>query len=125
MVDFLIYIIAILITVPPVLACIVYFVSSKRFHSSMRAVHATVNWTTLFFIIAVDLLITVVFNQSATGIIIVTLLILLSIIIYYQWKKGEIHLRKALRLLWRITFLLFFILYFLLLFAGVIKQMAF
>lgn len=125
MIDFFIYILAILITVPPVLALIVYYFSLKRFHSTMRAVHATVRWTTLFFIVAVDLLISVVFNISATGGIIVALLILLTLIIYYQWKNTEIRLRKALRLLWRITFLLFFVLYLLLLLAGVVKQIVF
>src|SRR5699024_34053 len=116
MIDFFIYILAVLITVPPVLALIVYYFSLKRFHSTIRAVHATVRWTTLFFIVAVDLLISVVFNISATGGIIVALLILLTLIIYYQWKNTEIRLRKALRLLWINLFFVYLYFFFVLLY---------
>lgn len=122
MVDFLVYFLAFFITVPPVIALILYIIGRKRFKSSMRTTHFMVNWSTIFFIIAVDLMAAMVFGKTMTGVIIVFLLLLLGIIIYFQWRHGEIHFRKAIRLLWRITFLLFFLLYFLLLILGIIRQ---
>lgn len=122
MVDLVIYFLAFFITLPPAIMILIYIIGLKRHQSSMRAIHMTANWTTIFFVIAVDLIISMMFDIDVTGLLIAFMLFLLGVIIFFQWKNTEIHFPKAMRLLWRIAFLLFFFLYLLLILVGVIKR---
>ncbi|WP_197046673.1 DUF3397 domain-containing protein [Oceanobacillus salinisoli] len=123
MVDFIVYFLAFFITIPAIASVIVYIISLKIFHSTKRAVHTSVNWTTLLYIIAVNLLIQNLFHMSTTGFILLFMLIVLTLTILYQWRNHmDIEFKKAFRILWRISFLLFMFSYVCLVITGIIMQ---
>ena len=122
MLEYLIYTLAFFITAPIVATIIVYFLSSLRHRNSMKALHKAVNWTTVFYILSVWLMLAMIFNRNFIGIILILLLVILAMIIFFQWKwKQDVQFRKALKLLWRISFLLFLILYICLALFGILK----
>lgn len=123
MLNFIVYLFAFFITIPILATTIIYMVQLKLGRTKKRALHTSVNWTTLLYIIAVEILLTVIFERSFIGYILIVFLSILAFIIIFQWKKyTEISLRKALRIHWRLSFLIFLFLYFVLLFMGLILQ---
>lgn len=118
------HIISFFITVPMVASFIVYVISMGRLGNPWKAIHMMVDWTTLFYILAVMIMLFVLFERHFFGYILIFLLMALSVIIFNQWKKErDIQLKKAVKLLWRISFLLFFFLYGCLTVLGIIKYM--
>lgn len=118
------HIISFFITVPMVASFIVYVISMGRLGNPWKAIHMMVDWTTLFYILAVMIMLLVLFERHFFGYILIFLLTTLSVIIFNQWKKErDIQLKKAVKLLWRISFLLFFFLYGCLTVLGIIKYM--
>lgn len=118
------HIISFFITVPMVASFIVYVISKVRLRNLWKAIHMMVDWTTLFYILAVMIMLFVLFERHFFGYILIFLLMALSVIIFNQWKKErDIQLKKAVKLLWRISFLLFFFLYGCLTVLGIIKYM--
>lgn len=118
------HIISFFITVPMVASFIVYVISMIRLRNLWKAIHMMVDWTTLFYILAVMIMLLVLFERHFFGYILIFLLMALSVIIFNQWKKErDIQLKKAVKLLWRISFLLFFFLYGCLTVLGIIKYM--
>lgn len=118
------HIISFFITVPMVASFIVYVISMGRLGNPWKAIHMMVDWTTLFYILAVMIMLFVLFERHFFGDILIFLLMALSVIIFNQWKKErDIQLKKAVKLLWRISFLLFFFLYGCLTVLGIIKYM--
>lgn len=118
------HIISFFITVPMVASFIVYVISKVRLRNLWKAIHMMVDWTTLFYILAVMIMLFVLFERHFFGDILIFLLMALSVIIFNQWKKKrDIQLKKAVKLLWRISFLLFFFLYGCLTVLGIIKYM--
>lgn len=125
MLDIISYISSFFITIPIIASLLVYMISMIWERNKLKAVHKMVAWTTCFYIIAVSIMLTLIFGRSFTGIILIFLLTLLSLIIFIQWKtKRDVELRKAVRILWRISFLLFFFLYGCFMVVGIIKQLA-
>ncbi|WP_218775550.1 DUF3397 domain-containing protein [Oceanobacillus senegalensis] len=123
MINFIVYIIAFFITVPIIATIFTFILFLKLCRSKKRALHKSINWTIIFYIIAVMILIQVIFQIDSFGYILVVLLTILTIIILAQWKKNtEIEFKKAFRLLWRVCFLLFLFLYLSLLIFGLIMQ---
>ncbi|MBP1950618.1 DUF3397 domain-containing protein [Virgibacillus litoralis] len=120
MLDFIIYFIGFIITVPVIATWIVYYISLKIYNHKWKAFHIAVNWTTILYIIAVNTLVKEVFGISFFGIVLVILIGIYTIIIIAHWKiYTEVLFSKAFKLFWRICFLLFLILYFCLVFAGI------
>ncbi|RDW17935.1 DUF3397 domain-containing protein [Oceanobacillus chungangensis] len=123
MVDVIIYIIAFLMTVPMFLTTVIYFLSIKFHQPVWKAVHAAVNWSTIFYIMAVILILDMTFDLHVIGIVLVFFLLLLGLFIYLQWKfNTEVKVTKAFKLVWRICFLLFLILYICLVIIGIIIE---
>lgn len=112
MIDAISYIIAFVITIPFIPTWFVYFMLVKWGWPKLKAFHQAVNWTTLLYIIAVLLLIWVIFGVNLIGVFIIFFFAALAIIIFMQWKMNmEVLFSKALKLLWRISFLLFAFIY--------------
>ncbi|WP_081498504.1 DUF3397 family protein [Oceanobacillus massiliensis] len=85
--------------------------------------HTAVNWTTVLYIAAVVLLLEIVAGRSFLGWLFVLFIGSLAVIIFYQWKnRTEIELRKAVKIIWRISFLVYLLLYVLLVLAGIIQR---
>lgn len=125
MLDVITYTIAFLITVPVLSSLIVYFISMKVEHNIWKSIHRVVSWTTIFYIIAVLIMLQLIFDRSFTGLIFIFLLSILTFIIIIQWKKHrDIQFRIAIKILWRISFLLFFLLYGCFMFIGIWLQLS-
>lgn len=126
MVDAIIYVFALLITVPIITTISVYMICKRIVHYNLKAVHIAINWTTCFYIISSLILLKIILGRPFTGIIIGILLSVLTIIIIYQWRtKTEIVFTRAVKILWRICFLSFFILYNILVLGGIVNRILF
>ena len=124
MLDFIVYTLSFFITIPFLASLLVYLVSMVLDRNKLKAIHRLVNWTTLLYIIAVTIMLSIIFSLSFIGIVLILLLAILTIIIFIQWKtKGDVEITRAVKLLWRISFLLFFMLYSSLLLIGILQQL--
>ena len=124
MLDFIIYTLSFFITIPFLASLLVYLVSMVLDRNKLKAIHRLVNWTTIFYIIAVTMMLSIIFNMGFIGIVLILLLSLLTLIIFIQWKtKRDVEITRAVKLLWRISFLLFFLLYSCLLLIGILQQL--
>ncbi|GLO65896.1 MULTISPECIES: DUF3397 family protein [Oceanobacillus] len=113
--DILIYTFATAISFPFIVTIGIYWISKWTRSSNWKAIHVAVHWSTLFYIIAVSIILNLLLQQSFIGFILLFFLIFLMLIIIYQRKKQtDVELLKAFRIVWRGAFLLFFTLYFLL-----------
>ncbi|MFB4167600.1 DUF3397 domain-containing protein [Virgibacillus sp. JSM 102003] len=120
MLDFIIYFIGLIVTAPILATWVVYLISVKMYRHKWKAIHNTVNWTTLLYIIAVGTLVKEIFGISFFGIILVILISIYTIIVVAHWKiYTEVIFTKAFKMFWRICFLLFFILYICLVLIGI------
>ncbi|WP_087973021.1 DUF3397 domain-containing protein [Oceanobacillus rekensis] len=124
MFDYIIYFISFFITIPIFATVLVYLLAIKILHrKKLKAVHAAVNWTTVLYVITVAMLFDIIFGHSFIAWMFVTFIISLSVIIIYQWKTHtEVEFIKALRIIWRFSFLLFLMLYVILVFAGILQR---
>lgn len=124
MLNFISYTVSIFITLPLCASMLVYIVSMIIERNKWKAIQKLVNWTTLFYIIAVTIMLTLIFGMDFTGIVLITLLAILTCIIFIQWRTNrDVEIRRAVKLLWRISFLLFFVLYGCLMLVGILKQL--
>jgi len=123
MLDYFIYIVSFLITVPLVATLLVYFAAANVHNNKLKAIHTSVNWTTILYIIAVSLILHNLLGRSFIGWMVVFFIGALSVIIIIQWKsRTEVEFGKALRIVWRFSFLLFLMLYLVLFLVGVLKH---
>ncbi|MGX4669131.1 DUF3397 family protein [Cerasibacillus sp. JNUCC 74] len=121
-----IYLLSFFITIPIFATWLTYIIISKWARHPLRAVHFAVTWTTPLYVIAVIFLIAIIFDVNVVGIILALLLISIAIIIMFQWKRNtEVLLIKAVKLMWRFTFLLFFLLYCLFVIIGIVQRIFF
>ncbi|WP_249869877.1 DUF3397 family protein [Oceanobacillus saliphilus] len=123
MFEYIIYIISIFITIPFIATILVYLASVKIHNKKLKAVHTAVNWTTAFYVIAVSMLLYLIFERSFISWMIIIFILSISAIIIYQWKtRTEVELGKALKIIWRFSFLLFLLLYVVLVLIGIIQK---
>lgn len=123
MLDYFIYIIAFFITLPIIATIVAYFLFGKIYAHKWQVIHSTVRWTTIWYVVAVPMLLRLLFDRSFIGIILLLLLVILMIIIYYQWKvHTEVEMKQAIKILWRICFLLFLLMYLILVCFGIVRR---
>ncbi|WP_042145022.1 DUF3397 domain-containing protein [Paucisalibacillus sp. EB02] len=122
MVDFFIILLAFFITAPILITILTYYSLKFMYQNPIKAFHKSINWTTIIYIIAVNTLLSYLFEGAYIGYIIVFMLCILTIIVILQWRNNlEINYQKALKLLWRISFLFFFVLYIILVLYGILR----
>lgn len=122
MLDFMSYFIAVIITIPIFATLVVHFFAKKVFKTKRRAIFIAINWTNIFYIIAVHLLIKIIFDIQIGSITLILILLGLSAVHIFQWNTGrEVSFLRAFKVVWRFSFLLFFVLYILLLIIGLIQ----
>lgn len=124
MFDYIIYFVSFFITIPIFATVLVYMLAVKVLHRKrLTAVHTAVNWTTILYVITVAILFDIIFGYSFIGWLFVIFIILLAMIIIYQWKTHtDVEFLKALRIIWRISFLLFLMLYVILILVGILQR---
>jgi len=102
----------ILICCPGLMTIIFYQLHVRKRHNKWKAIHFSVQYSAIFYVIATSLLLHRLFSIYFIGVILIILILILAIILIIQWKQEmEVILVKGLKILWRITFLLFFLFY--------------
>lgn len=113
-----------LLIVPVISTIFVFYVSNLICKHKWKAIHFAVEWTAIFYIIAVILLLEKLLEQTVIGIVLIILITVLSIILILQWKNHtEVVLRNGIKVLTRISFLVFGLIYFLLISYEIIQAM--
>lgn len=113
-----------LLVFPVISTIVVFYMSNFIFKHKWKAIHFTVQWTAIFYMIAVVLLLEKLLNQAVVGIMLIILITVLSIILIFQWKRHtEVNLRNGLKVLTRISFLVFGIIYSILISYEIIQGM--
>lgn len=126
MLDVILFPLALFITIPLLATWLLYLIRTKIHPNKQRGFIFAVNWTTIFYILAVLVLIKINFDNHYLGVIICFLLLILSAIIVYQWKKHtEIQIGKAFKILWRLCFLGFSFAYIFLVFFSITTRILF
>lgn len=116
-------VIATLITVPIIAFFIIYFISQKLTRNKKRSFHITVDLSTFLFIIAVNYLASVIWEQSFLWLILAVITLTAMIFIFLNWKfTDELQLSKVFKGFWRLNFLLFVSVYLLLFIYGLIAR---
>ncbi|WP_053219772.1 DUF3397 family protein [Virgibacillus senegalensis] len=120
MIDLIVWLFAFCLTLPAVVSWLVYFIARKIRKNRLKALHVSVNYTTLLYILSVGVILHHLYETNYFGYIALFLLVLLSVFIIVQFKqRGEVLFRIAWRKYWRLNFLLFSLLYLLLVIYGV------
>lgn len=122
LINVLTYIVSFSVTFPFIITFLIYIVSKRVTSNKIKALHKSVDLSTLFYVISTYFLMNKYVNFPLLSIIIVLLLIILSLIIIYQRRKyNDIYIVKAIKIIWRTCFLLFAISYFSFSIFGVLK----
>ncbi|WP_117169812.1 DUF3397 domain-containing protein [Paraliobacillus sediminis] len=115
------YIVAIFITFPIVVTVGLYYILKRIYKHPKKALHRSIAYSTLFYIISVMIMLDHLFQSSYIGSIILFLLVVLMSFVILQWKfTHEIIFKHAFKLFWRSMFLCFFVAYVLLGITGII-----
>src|SRR5690625_3462419 len=96
-----IYFITFWITFPMLATWIFYYMGKKIYRHQWKAIHLSVNWTTLLYIISTFFILKIIFDQYFIGTGLILLIVILALIIIIQWKtKTEILFVRAIKQLW-------------------------
>src|SRR5690625_4429870 len=111
----------IFVNIPIFTTLIVYFIIYKITRHRWKAIHISVQWTAIFYIIAVTILLQKIFAYDFISIILISLILMLAIILIIQRNlHTEVLLGKGLKVLARFSFLLFGCIYILLIIYEII-----
>lgn len=123
MFELILFILAFMITVPFIVTVIIFYALNYLFNNRVMSFHKAINWTTILYILSVNTILTYLFGGFYLGYIIVFMLCVLTVVIIIQWKKRtEVDIRRAMKLMWRISFLVFFMLYSVFILFGIGKN---
>jgi len=102
----------ILIIIPIILTYCFFKVVYLFRKNKWRAIHLSVQLTTIFYVIAITIMINELFQLNVTSYMIIFHIALLAILLIIQWKtKTEVILYDGLKIMSRLSFLIFFLFY--------------
>lgn len=123
MVSFFATFIATIVTLPILAIFLVYWITKIITRNKKKSLHLSVDFSTLFFIIAVHYLIINIWGKSFLWIILLLLIFIGMMFVFLQWKfNEEIIFKKVWKGFWRFNFLLFSLSYFLLVIYGLVLR---
>ncbi|MHC0037270.1 DUF3397 domain-containing protein [Pseudoneobacillus sp. C159] len=123
MVDIFSSFLATFITVPMFVYFVLFIVSKVMTKHHRRSVQLAIDYSTIFFILAVHFLIVTIWERSFLWVIIIIMLFCAIIFAIINWKvKGEIIFTRVFKGFWRFCFLIFVIAYLSLLIYGIIHR---
>ncbi|MBM7540468.1 DUF3397 family protein [Amphibacillus cookii] len=103
------YLIALAITFPFVITLTLYYGVKYFVKNKKRAIHLSMEYSAIFYVIATVYIFQETFNQQIIGVLILTLLITLLLFIILQWMLiGDIIIKRVWQLYLRTLFLIFF-----------------
>lgn len=121
LIAYLAYLVAISITFPIVVTVGLYYIFKRVYKHRKKALHRSIAYSTLFYIISVMIMLHHLFQSSYIGSVTLFLLVVLMSFVILQWKfTNEIIFTRAFKLFWRSMFLFFFIAHLLLGITGII-----
>ncbi|MBH0229043.1 DUF3397 domain-containing protein [Halobacillus yeomjeoni] len=110
--QFMISMVALILTLPIPFLVVFYFFARKWSRYKTKAVHRTAHVCAPVFILAVHVLAYVIFEQSFLSYILIFLCIILGVSLIVQYKlHEEIQLRRAFKGFFRASFLIFTLFY--------------
>jgi len=121
--DYIYYAIALFIAFPFIITFLAYWITKLRKKHTWKAVHNAVQWSAIFFVLGVGVLLQLLFDRSFFGWIILLFLISITGILIHQYRKqSDIEVSKAIKIVWRSAFLLFSSAYLILSFVYIILE---
>ncbi|TFB23308.1 DUF3397 domain-containing protein [Filobacillus milosensis] len=105
--DLLLTLVAILATIPYISFFILFFVLKKVTNQATRSTKIAADLSSVFFIIAVNALLYLIFENSFLTWTIITYMLAIIAVITIQWKNEiDINIWQAARIVWRGGFIL-------------------
>lgn len=124
MTDYLFAAIAICVAFPFSITILVYGITKIQKKHTWKAIHHAVQWSSIFFILAVCMLLQLLFDKNFLGWIILLLILGLVWALIHQYRnQTEIKFSKAVKIVWRSSFLIFSSTYILLSCIYILKGM--
>ncbi|MDQ1003832.1 succinate dehydrogenase hydrophobic anchor subunit [Neobacillus niacini] len=121
--SFISSIITIFLTVPLLGFFIIYVLNKLITKNARKSFHKALDYSTIFFIVAVHFLLITIWGKSFFGLILLILLVIAMIFVVIHWKlKGEIIFAKVFKGFWRFNFLIFFLAYISLTVFGILRS---
>lgn len=110
--EWMIYGPIILVCIPVLMTILFYQIYFRVKKNKWGAIHFSVQYSVIFYIIANTILLNWIFLKNFSGIIIIFLIVLLSVILIIQRRdKTEVALKQGIVVLSRLSFLIFSIIY--------------
>ncbi|WP_067838864.1 DUF3397 family protein [Amphibacillus sediminis] len=109
MIQILTYLLAVSVTFPIIVTLIIYGVRKMITGNNKRAIHESMQFSAIFYLILFFIMFEQTFHFSIIGPVTLVLLIVFLILIIFQWKLvGDILIRRVCQLYWRALFLILF-----------------
>lgn len=103
------YFLGIMVTFPVLVTISFYFLFKKIWRNKKQAIHASMQYSALFYVLSVLVIVQYTFDSSYLGLLIIILLVVILLFIAIQWKlTGDIIFKRVWQLFLRTVFLLFF-----------------
>nr|WP_263328107.1 DUF3397 domain-containing protein [Neobacillus sp. Marseille-Q6967] len=110
-------------TMPLLGFIIIYFLYKMITKNSRKSFHKALDYSTIFFIMAVHFLTITIWGKSLFGVILLIMIFIAMVFVVVHWKmNGEIVFNKVFKGFWRFNFLLFFITYITLTVFGLVHR---
>lgn len=98
--------------IPFLITYLVYRIVYSRTANERKAIHRSIAYSTLFYLIGTLYFIHAIFDKYFISYILIGFIALLGLILIIQWKNNnEVVLLKGIKTLWRFSFLLFLMSY--------------
>ncbi|MDY0396294.1 DUF3397 family protein [Virgibacillus halophilus] len=105
MIDLLVHLFAFLVTIPLLATLLVFVVLKWKYTSSGTAFRKSAQWTAIFYVIAVDLILSDLFQFHVLFFIILFFILIAGLILVGQYKvKGRLLYGRAVDIAWRMFF---------------------
>lgn len=115
MIDLLIHLFAFFVTVPLLATLIAFVIFKRKYPRTNIAFQKAAQWTAVFYVIAVDLILTDLFQMNMLLLIVPFFVLIVGLLLLGQYNtKGHFIFGRAIKTAWRLFFLIFFVLYILL-----------
>lgn len=103
-------IVGFIVTIPVFGLILTYFIFMKLTKKHRKSIHKALDYSTIFFILAVHFLILTIWGRSLFWLIILFMCISAIVFVIIHWKvKKEIVLKPVIKRFWRFNFLIFFL----------------
>lgn len=110
-------------TMPLLGFIIIYYLYKMITKNSRKSFHKALDYSTIFFVMAVHFLTITIWGKSFFGIILLIMIFIAMVFVVVHWKmNGEIIFNKVFKGFWRFNFLLFFITYLTLTVFGLVHR---